>query len=983
LHVKPPQEGAGDKRPNKEKSEMLLKRLPASLALAMTLLASTATATQPAARHSVDLDGYSFKIDGNRVYIWSGEFHPYRLPSPDLWRDIFQKMKAAGFNTTSIYFSWGYHSPAPGVYDFSGVRDMDRLLDIAREVGIYVIARPGPYINAELDGGGFPTWLSTKAIKNRSPEAGYVRYGDEWLTQIDAILARHQWTNGTGTVIAYQVENEYFHHDTPEGREYMAHLEEKARKDGITVPLVGNHSTQFISGKGALAVDGEDYYPQGFNCSNPAKWNGVPDMSKKRVKGMPLFTPEFQGGAFDPWGGPGYAKCAELINDKFADVFYKQNIAAGATAQNFYMLFGGTSWGWQPIPQNYTSYDYGAAIQETRQFDAKFYEDKLIGYFTQAVAPLAKTESLAASKPDNAAIVDIARVNPDTGTQFHYLRHEDSTSNAVDATHISLKVGGRSYARVPQAPDTAITLNGRQAKIILANYDLGAGTLVYSTSELMTNAAIGQREIAVMYGDHGQPGETVLRFAHRPAVKVLAGKVEQQWQNGELRLNYLHDGLARVLVSAGQGKRPLLLLIGDRAEAARFWQLQSAAGPVLVRGTHLVRSAAVQAHALALTGDAATENEMEVFGPGKAVSWNGRALALHATASGSLAGTVPTASAVSLPELTSWRMHAGAPEVAPDFDDSTWQVADHTKSASITPPGSLPVLFADDYNFHIGNTWYRGHFKVANKEQAPAGISLQALSGGNAGAFSVWLNGSFLGSIQGKELKRDFAFPKELVKQGDNVVSVLTVNMGHEQDWSVKNENRTARGLVSAKLTGANPVAISWRLQGKRGGEQLVDPVRGVFNNGGLYGERAGWFLPGFPDGDWKPVALPASVPGAGVTWYRTEFRLALPAGQDTSVGLNISDQPVRHYRATIFVNGWMMGNYVNDVGPQHSFPIPNGILQPNGNNTVAIAVWNTDASSGGLGKVSLVNYGSVASALRVQPVASPAYDAKQYAKPN
>jgi len=71
-------------------------------------------------------------IDGKRTYIWSGEFHYYRLPSPDLWRDVLQKMKAAGFNAASIYFDWAYHSPKPGVYDFTGVRDVDKLLDQTR-----------------------------------------------------------------------------------------------------------------------------------------------------------------------------------------------------------------------------------------------------------------------------------------------------------------------------------------------------------------------------------------------------------------------------------------------------------------------------------------------------------------------------------------------------------------------------------------------------------------------------------------------------------------------------------------------------------------------------------------------------------------------------------------------------------------------------------------------------------------------------------
>ncbi len=107
-------------------------------------------------------------------------------------------------------------------------------------------------------------------------------------------------------------------------------------------------------------------------------------------------------------------------------------------------------------------------------------------------------------------------------------------------------------------------------------------------------------------------------------------------------------------------------------------------------------------------------------------------------------------------------------------------------------------------------------------------------------------------------------------------------------------------------------------------------------------------------------MSLPASDTTPGVSWYRTDVALDLPKGQDTSVGLKIADDPSRHYRALIFVNGWQLGRYVNDTGPQHDFPIPNGILKPNGSNSIAIAVWNTDASTGGLGTVSLESFGSV-----------------------
>ena len=70
-----------------------------------------------------------------------------------------------------------------------------------------------------------------------------------------------------------------------------------------------------------------------------------------------------------------------------------------------------------------------------------------------------------------------------------------------------------TYPVVPQQPGTAITLNGRDSKIIVANYKLGGNQLQYSTSEIMTNATIAGRDVAVLYGDQGTDGETVLRYA--------------------------------------------------------------------------------------------------------------------------------------------------------------------------------------------------------------------------------------------------------------------------------------------------------------------------------------------------------------------------------------------------------------------------------------------------------------------------------------
>ncbi len=1082
------------------------------------MTAAPAAAGAISGTHTVTYDKYSMLIDGKRPYVWSGEFHYNRLPSPDLWRDTLQKMKAGGFNTASIYFDWAYHSPKPGVYDFSGIRDVDKLLDMAAQEGIYVIARPGPYIHAELDSGGLPAWVDTLPGSARTDNPAYLAAADEWLNQIDPILARHQLTNGTGSVIAYQVENELYNNDT-DRRAYMAHLESTARAHGITVPLTGNHNQPngnqnqgFATGTGAVDIDGVDSYPQGFNCSNPTQWSNVPNIANiPRVPGAPLFAAEFQGGSFDPWGGPGYDKCRQLTGADFANVFYKNNLAVGATMQNLYMAYGGTSWGWQADPGVvYTSYDYGAPITESRQLTDKYQQVKLIGSFLQAATSLTKAGPVANAAPSTQDVVESVRQNPDDGTQFHFIRQSNVSSTATVNAHVAVdltkfaytfddqdsrlaysagwtKVGedagytepeyrhteswtdtagasvsvpftgtairwisstsnnhgladvyidgakvatvdgysaqtvpqqvqfsvdkltnaahtlkivatgqknasangtyiavdaidqpstaARSYPSVPQQAGTAITLAGRESKTLVAGYQLGASRLQYSTSELMTSTTIGGRDLAVLYGGQGQSGETVLNYRTKPTVKVLSGTVQSTWDatTGDLRLNYQHSGLARVLVTGGP--QPLLLLIADTATAKTFWQTQSANGPVLVRGSSLLRGATNAADGtLALTGDSASAGTVEVFASSFAkTTWNGRALTLTTTTSGSGTGQLKAPTAVALPALTGWKKSTENPEAQPGFDDSTWTVADKLTSNSSTTPDSLPVLFTDDYGFHHGDVWYRAHFQGMPGTNA---ADLSAITG-NAGLYSVWLNGTFLGSTGDRNHR--FTFPAGSLKDGaDNVLSVLLENSGHSQHWG-NDSNKEARGLTGATLVGAPTTAVTWRIQGSLGAETPVDPARGPMNTGGLYGERSGWSLPGFPDTTWSPVTLPTTSTTPGVTWYRTSANLNLPAGQDTSVGLRIADDPSRHYRALIFVNGWQLGRYINDLGPQHSFPIPNGILNPNGGNSIAIAVSNADGTTGGLGTVSLESYGTQLSPLTTGLVSAPQYQAATY----
>ncbi len=1086
---------------------------------------------------SVTYDQYSLTIRDKRTPIYAAEFDPWRLPSPSLWMDRLEKIKADGYNAVTPYFDWDYSSPAPGVYDFSGVRDMNEFLNMAQQVGLYVIARPGPYINAETDGGGFPGWLVTQSGTARTDAPGFVAASDQWLSEIDPIIAAHQITRG-GDVILYQVENELFHSDTSTD-DYMAELEAKARADGIDVPLTDNSSDTFEGTKGSPQIAGYDSYPLGFNCSDTSSFGNPPTFSAE--PGMPLMLPEFQGGSYDAWGGSGYANCYALTGPSFENVFYKSNLADGVTIQSNYMGVGGTNWGWLPAPFMYTSYDYGAAIQETGEIgtpsnantvaNSKYGENKLIGDFIQATPSVSKTVAVAAPALDNPGVAATARANPDDGTQFVYLRQADATSTATVSTHMALStdqtgsytyddasptlaytgnwshVSRQSYTggdydqtesfsdtagdsmsvaftgtavqwiaptsgnhgiadvfldgnllttvdgyspgtnfqqveysmsgladtshtlkivvsgqknpassgtyvsidaiNVPTAAQAAdyypvvpqsgsLTLQGRDARLLVANDSFDGQQLEYSTSELMTQAQIGNRALALLYGPAGTDGETVLRYASQPTVKVLSGTVTAAWDStrGDERLDYVHHGLAEVQISGG-GRPTLLLLLAQKTVAEEFWPERTSAGPALVRGSYLVRGAQARGSTVALSGDTSRAAALTVWAAPQmsSISWNGRPVVTSTRRDGSLAGSVGGPAPVTLPALSGWRFAFETPEAQPGYDDSNWVLADHSVTTNPTSPVTTPVLYADDYGFHTGFVWYRAHFMATGNE---TGINL-TVGGGTHGAFSVWLNGAFLGSdtAGGDQTQMSFPFPAAALRAGrDNVVAVLTQSSGHDEDGvygpAPSDGQKAPRGLLGASLEGAS-TPVTWRLQGAQGGENLQDPVRGPLNATGLYGTNRGWDLPGYPDRDWESVSLPDSWSSrglpAGIGWYRTSFNLALPRQSYVPVAVQI-DGPgpgagttTANYRAFIYVNGWLMGQYDNKLGPQHQFYIPAGILKQDGNNTLAIAVWGLDQSAG-LDQVKLVALGDQSGGVPVQNVYSPGWNAAVYGPP-
>jgi beta-galactosidase GanA len=232
----------------------------------------------------VQWDHYSFKINGKRLFVFSGEIHYWRIPVPEIWEDLLEKIKAAGFTAFAFYGNWAYHSANNQTTDFeTGAHDFTKLFEIAERVGLYVITRPGPYVNAEANAGGFPLWLTTGAYGAlRNNDSRYLEALDPYFSKFSSLTSEHQVTKG-GNALVYQIENEYGEQwkdrtkkiPNESAGQYMAALEDSARANGIDIPLIHNDpnmntkswSKDYAPGaEGNVDVAGLDSYPSCWSC---------------------------------------------------------------------------------------------------------------------------------------------------------------------------------------------------------------------------------------------------------------------------------------------------------------------------------------------------------------------------------------------------------------------------------------------------------------------------------------------------------------------------------------------------------------------------------------------------------------------------------------------------------------------------------------------------------------------------------------------
>ena len=663
----------------------------------------------------VSWDPYSLMINGERVFIFSAEFHYQRLPVPELWLDAFQKFRSQGFNTVSIYFFWYYHSAAKDEFDFESTgKNLQTLFDAAREAGLWVIVRAGPYCNAETNAGGLALYLAdgSGGTLRTSDE----RYYQSWLPYVQnvgKIIAANQITNG-GPVILNQIENELTETTHSANNTlvlYMEQVEQAFRDAGVIVPSTSNEkgergmswSTDFENVGGAVNVYGLDSYPGGTKCNNPTSGYSVVrnyyQWFQTTSFTQPEFLPEFEGGYFQPWGGFNYDTCMAELSPNFPDLYYKNNIGQRDTMLNLYMGFGGTNWGHSGAPVVFTSYDYSAPLSEERVVRDKMKQTKLISLFTRVSQDLLTTY-MAGSGTSYTTGADIwtwELRNPSNGTGFLVVQQNDTTSLNDVAFTLNFQTSQGN------ATVSNIELAGRQSKIVVTDYNFGSHKLLYSTSDILTYASLGS-DALVFYLQEGQSGEFAFAGSvSQNSFQIYGSSNVSSSSSGSYTVfQYTQTSGATVL----QFNDSRIIYLLDQTTAWNFHAPPLVSSPAVnasqhipVVGPYLVRSASLANGIVSIVGDTNTSTPIEVFAGNlnaNKISWNWVPLDTTRTPYGALTATIPapTGLDVTLPQLTDWRTNDGLPERLPGYDDLSWVVCNKTTTLSPQAPISLPVLFS-------------------------------------------------------------------------------------------------------------------------------------------------------------------------------------------------------------------------------------------------------------------------------------------------
>jgi beta-galactosidase len=356
----------------------------AGVGLALATAGVQAQAAQvrtSAAPAPLTVSAQGFRLNGKPFQIISGELEYARIPRAD-WRNRLRMVRAMGLNSITVYIFWNLHEPQPRVYDFSGQNDVAEYLREAQQEGLYVILRPSPYVCAEWDLGGYPSWLlKDHSMQLRSTQPQFMAAATRWMHRLGQELAPLQASHG-GPILAVQIENEYgsFGND----HAYMEQMRQLVLDSGFTGSLL-------YTADGADLVD-QGGFPDllsGIDFGTGDAKHSIALLKKSRPT-SPVYVAEYWDGWFDHWGDK------HQTTDAAQQEAEIRSILEQGGSISLYMVHGGTSFGWMNGANNdhgayqpdVSSYDYDAPIDEAGRPRSKYFAfRKLITQVTHTTPP--------------------------------------------------------------------------------------------------------------------------------------------------------------------------------------------------------------------------------------------------------------------------------------------------------------------------------------------------------------------------------------------------------------------------------------------------------------------------------------------------------------------------------------------------------------------------------------------------------------------
>lgn len=404
----------------------------------------------------------AFYLNGQPFKILSGAIHYFRI-DPDDWYHSLFNLKALGFNTVETYVPWNAHEPHKGQFDFSGRLDIERFIQTAQSLGLYMIVRPSPFICAEWEFGGLPAWLLEENMRIRSSDPAFIKTVSQYYDRLLGILTRYQVDQG-GPILMMQVENEYGSYG--EDKTYLRAVRDLMKEKGVTCPLFTSDGPWRATLRAGTLIEDDVFVTGNFGSKASYNFSQMQEFFDEHGKKWPLMCMEFWDGWFTRWKEPVIHRDPEELAEAVHEVLELGSI-------NLYMFHGGTNFGFMngcsargtlDLPQ-VTSYDYGALLDEQGNPTEKYYaiQKMMATYYPQypQQEPLikeclpARTLSLTAKTGLFGNVHNLAQVETslypkrmeELGQHTGYLLYE--TDVEMDAPEERLRIiDGRDRAQV-------------------------------------------------------------------------------------------------------------------------------------------------------------------------------------------------------------------------------------------------------------------------------------------------------------------------------------------------------------------------------------------------------------------------------------------------------------------------------------------------------------------------------------------------------